>query len=205
VATNPATKPNLSNNNFIIVAILITLVTVGITVLVGRGLVNVIILDSKVIAKKNIANKQLDSNLIAAPKLVDAYNQLGDTKRTLADALPNTSDFSGLMAQLENMTAVTGVSLKSIAPDTTANLGNTVPVAPGSDNPAAQEYKVAMTIEGTYDSLLKFLSAVESSVRPMKATSLQIAGSGSDVTFGVSLTAYHQDIATIPYKLEVVK
>lgn len=202
MATNPATKQNLSNNNFIIMAILITLIVVGVTVLVGKGLVTTIILDSKVIAKKNTANKQLDNNLKSAPKLVDAYRKLADTKKIVADALPNTSDFSGLIAQLENMAGVSGVTIKTIAPDAS--------VAPeaaarASDTPQPQQYKVAVTVTGNYASFQKFLAAVENSVRPMKATTLQISGDGSNLTFGISLSAYYQGIATIPYKLEVVK
>ena len=202
MATNPATKQNLSNNNFIIMAILITLIAVGVTVLVGKGLVTTIILDSKVIAKKNTANKQLENNLKSAPKLVDAYQQLGDTKKIVADALPNSSDFSGLIAQLENMAGVSGVTIKTIAPDAS--------VAPeaaarASDTPQPQQYKVAVTVTGNYASFQKFLATVENSVRPMKATTLQISGDGSNLTFGISLSAYYQGIATIPYKLEGVK
>jgi Tfp pilus assembly protein PilO len=202
VATKSATKQNLSNNNFIILALLITLVVVGITVLVGKGLVSTIILDTKVIAKKNTANNQLASNLKSAPQLVDAYNQLVDTKKTIADALPNTSDFPGLIAQLENMAGATGVSLKSIAPDTSVTATT---VTTPSDSPQPQEYKVALTTLGDYASLQKFLAAVENSVRPMKVTALQIGGSGSELTTSLSISAYYQDIATIPYKLEVVK
>lgn len=201
MATKPTTKPSLSNNNFIIMALLITLVVLGITVLVGKGLVTTIILDTKVIAMKNTAKNQLTDNLKAAPQLVDAYNKLEGTKITIADALPNTSDFSGLIALLENMAGVSGVELKTVSPETT---GDVVGPTTG-DIPLAQEFKYTVTMSGSYDSLQKFLSAVENSVRPMKVTTLQIAGSGSELTFGLSLSTYYQDIAKIPYKLEVVK
>lgn len=202
MATKPASKQNLSNNNFIIMAILITLIVVGVTVLVGKGLVTTIILDSKVIAKKNTANKQLDANLKSAPQLVDAYKKLADTKKIVADALPNTSDFSGLIAQLENMAGLSGVTIKSIVPD---NSVVAVKAASASDTPQPQQYLFAVTMTGNYDSFQKFLTAVENSARPMKVTTLQVSGAGSDLTFGLSLTAYYQDVATIPYKLEVVK
>lgn len=195
-------KPNLSNNNFIILALLITLVVVGVTVLVGKSLVTTIVLDTKVLAKKNTANNQLKKNLEAAPKLVDAYAQLADTKRSVNNSLPNKSDFSGLIAQVENMAGVSGVDLKSIAPDLLAS--SVAPVST-SEIPLPQEFKFTVSMAGSYDSLQKFLSAVENSSRPMKVNSLRVAGSGSSLTFELGLSTYYQDIATIPFKLEVVK
>ena len=202
MANKSTTIQNLSNNNFIIIALLMTLVVVGITVMVGKGLVATIILDSKVIAKKNVANNQLESDLKAAPMLVDAYNQLADTKKTIADALPNTSDFPGLIAELENMAGASGVSLKSIAPDTSVSA---IAVTTPTDNQKPQEYKVALIVIGSYDSIQKLLASVENSVRPMKITAYQVGGSGSEITVSISLSAYYQSVATIPYKLEVVK
>lgn len=201
MATNSTPKPKLSNNNFIIVAMLITLVTLGVTVLVGKSLVSTIIYNTKIIAMKNTAKNQLDANLKAAPKLVDAYTDLGDTKRIISAGLPNTSDFPGLMAQLENMAGVSGVVLKSVSPDSTSGV---VTTAPG-DIPQPQEYKFAVTMSGNYVSLQKFLTTIENSIRPMRATSFQIAGTGSNLTFSISLSTYYQNAATIPYKLGVAK
>ena len=202
MATKPTSKINLSNNNLIIVALLITLIVIGITILVGKGLVTTIVQDTKLIDKKNTAKVQLDKNLEAAPKLVEAYDQLNGNKQTIADALPNTSDFPALIAQLENMSAATGVNIKTVSPDRSS--GVAVATATG-DKPQPQIYKFAVTMSGSYDSLQKMLTAIEHSVRPMKVNNIQIAGTGNTLTFSISLSTYFQSVATIPYKLEVLK
>jgi hypothetical protein len=61
---------------------------------------------------------------------------LGQTANILADALPNTADFPGLIVMLENMSNDSGVSLKSVTPSgavslaTGAGAATATPTAP---------------------------------------------------------------------------
>jgi Tfp pilus assembly protein PilO len=122
VATTKTEK--LSGNNLMIVLLLVTFLVVGISALLARALTGSIVLDTKVVKAKTTANKNLTADLTAAPQLVQAYSALGPEAQTLSDALPNDSDFPGLIVTLENMSNAAGLKLKSVAP--------TVAVDPGA-------------------------------------------------------------------------
>jgi hypothetical protein len=116
-------KAQLSNNNLVIIMVLITLLVVGATAIVTKALVTSIMRDTKVVAAKSKADKQLKDDLTAAPQLVQAFQGLGQTANTLADALPSTADLPGLLVLLENMSNDSGVSLKSVVPVAAATAG----------------------------------------------------------------------------------
>jgi hypothetical protein len=129
----------LSNNNLMIIMVLVTLLVLGATGLVGKALVASIVRDTKVVSAKNKADKQLKDDLAAAPNLVNNYQRLGASANILADALPNNSDFPGLIVLLENMSNDSGVSLKSVAPSTSSGATGTAaaastPTAPTSSS-----------------------------------------------------------------------
>ena len=114
-ATNKVAD-NLSTNNLMIVLLLLTLIIIGASGLVAKTLITGLIRDTKVLSAENKANKALDENLEAAPQLISSYQSLGPTSRVLADALPNDSNFPGLIVALENIAADASVTLKSVAP-----------------------------------------------------------------------------------------
>jgi hypothetical protein len=206
-----------------IVLLLITLLVVGGAGLVGKTLFTGIVRDTKVLDAKSKANKQLDKNLEAAPKLVENYNALSDRRDLIANALPNTSDFPGLIALLENMSGQIGVTLKSVSPSlsataaapapagaagatTTTGTAATASTATGTiEPPAAQPYSVSVAFDGNYTSLQQLLKSIELSARPMRVTSVQMSGSGSSLSAEVEITTYYQDKATLPFKTETVK
>lgn len=204
-----ATKVNqLSNNNYFIVMLLITLLVIGGAGVGAKMLLGTIMHEGKVLDAKNKANDQLTKNIQNAPQLMQAYEQLGDRRQLIANALPNTSDLPGLMALMENMSSVSGVTMKSIGAGTTA--ATTIATTEGSNATAsktsgAQEYPFTMAFDGSYPTLLKLLEGMEKSARPMRVTSLQLSGSGSTLTVQMSASTYYQDAAKLPIKKEVLK
>jgi hypothetical protein len=215
MASSPTTK-QLSNNNYLIVLLLISLLVLGGTVLVGKGLVNGILRDTKVLTAKNKANEQLIKNLDAAPQLVDRYKALGAKQDLIADALPNTTDLPGLMALLENMSASGGINLKSIAPSLTtvatgpaATTGTATATAGTTTGtvtpPAPQAYNVSLAFDGTYASLQKLLEGIEQSARPMRVTAMQLSGTGSSLSVQLETTTFYQDKARLPISTETIK
>lgn len=125
-------KQQLSNNNLMIIMVLITLLVLGATALIGKALVTSIVRDTNVVSAKNKADKQLKDDLAAAPSLVQAFQGLGQSANTLADALPTTSDFPGLIVLLENISNDSGMTLKSVSPSasTTGATGTTATTTP---------------------------------------------------------------------------
>jgi hypothetical protein len=215
------TKPNqLSNNNYLIVLVLVSLLVLGGTGLGAKTLITGIIRDTKVLTAKGKASTQLTQNLDAAPQLVDRYKALGPKQKLITDALPNTTDLPGLIALLENLSASNGSNLKSVSPSLTA-VSAAAPAATGTaatttgaaatttgtgvQPPAPQPYNVSLAFDGTYASLLKLLGAMEQSARPMRVTSIQFSGSGGNLSAQLEATTYYQDKATLPVGEETVK
>ncbi|HEX3082144.1 MAG TPA: hypothetical protein VHQ86_02735 [Candidatus Saccharimonadia bacterium] len=203
----------MSSNNLIIVVLLITLLVVGVAVFAGKSLVTTIARNTTVVSKKSAADKQLQSDVTAAPKLVDAYNGLGDKSRTIADALPNTADFPSIIVTLENMTNLSGLTLKSVTPglvqsaddesaDTAGSAGQTASI---NIIPSPKTYKFQLEVTGNYEGLKKFLKEIETSARPMRVNGIHLAGGGSSLSGQLDVETYYQDKAILPFGKETVK
>lgn len=208
--TKAQAKSQLSYMNYLILMLVITLIVIGVTVLVGKGLVTTIIRDTKVIAKKNAADKQLSANLIAADMLISNYNGLGPTRKLVENALPATEDFSGLIAQLENMGNVSGVVIKDITPSNNSTPGfnadgTTATQSTTTAVQSPQSLDVSVTAVGGYSALNAFLRTLQNAARPMRVTSITSTGSGSDLNSNVTLTTYYSGKASIPFTTEEQK
>lgn len=189
--------------------LLITLLVVGGAGLGAKMLFNSIVYEQKVLDAKNKANDQLTKNIQNAPQLLEAYEQLGDRKQLIANALPNSSDLPGLMALMENMSSVSGLTMKSIGEGTTTPAATAATAdasgATASKPTGAQEYPFTVAFDGSYAALLKLLEGMEKSARPMRVTSLQLSGSGSTMTIQMSASTYYQSASGLPIKKEVLK
>jgi Tfp pilus assembly protein PilO len=201
------TTSKLSNNNYFIVLLLITLIVLGATVLGAKALVTGIMRDTEVYKAKALASDNLTKDLLAAPNLVDNYKALGSKQQLIADALPNTTELPGLMAMLENLSASSGTNLKSISPSqsSVASPTTTTPATGTVTPPKPQPYNVSLTFDGSYASLKQLLAAIEQSARPMRVTALQLSGAGNNLSVQMEATTYYQDKATLPISMKTVK
>jgi hypothetical protein len=198
---------NLSSTNLIIIMLLITLLAIGAAGIIGKALVGSIVRDTKVVSAKKTAENNLKHDLAQAPSLVSAYSGLNDKARTIADALPTTPDFPGLLVTLENMTAGAGLELRTVTPS--ADLGTasgvTAPSGDASMPPTPQPYKFGLNFTGSYISLYKFLGEVENSARPMRVVDIQMAGGGNTLTGQIDIQTYYQDKAQLPFSEVTIK
>jgi Tfp pilus assembly protein PilO len=192
----------LSVKNYIIIMGVASVLAVAVAVLVGQGLVKSIIYQSKVQSAKSTANAQLDKNLVAAPTLVKNYKALADTGKLLAEALPTDGDVPGFVASLENIAGYSQAKLKAVSPSQNASvsLGSV-----SADIPAPQSVTVSASFGCDYISLLKLLDSLEKSARPIRVSSMQISGGGSDLAVQLELTTYYQPKSVLPLRTEVVK
>ncbi len=198
----------LSNGNFYIVLSLITLLILGGTILAGKSLFGAVVLNTKVVNAKNLASSHLQTNLDAAPNLVDAYLKLGPQSDLIDHALPSTEDYPGLIAMLENIAASSGVKLSAISRSTTADSGLSSSVRPASTTsaPAPQKLEFNISVKGSYANVnLKLLAALESAARPMHVNSVQLSGTGSDISATLDVATYYQAKATLPITKETIK
>lgn len=204
--SNKAAQAALAGNNLIIALAVISFIVIGVTVFADKALISSIMLDQKILTAKQTADTKLSENLTNAPQLVQAYNSLGSLTRIVSDALPNTKDMPSVLVTLENMGGQSGLKIRSVAPTSFGGEG----AAPESGSggvgvPDPQSFRVAVTFDGSYPALLKFMKAVELSVRPMKVVDLQLNGSGSALTGQIVLQTYYQEQATLPIVMETVK
>ena len=226
-------QKKLSGNNLLIVLALVTLLALGITALAAKTMIADILLNNKVLTAKNEADANLKTDLDAAPKLVDAFNALGNQAGVLSDALPVTSDFPALLVEMENITNDTGMLLKSVDPDTgglggtsvtasaasaatttassagatggTAAAGSSDASSGGIAAPTPQTYNFTLDLNGTYPNVLRMLSDLETSARPMRVTSMTLGGVTGALNVQLGVTTYYMDKAQLPIGTETVK
>jgi Tfp pilus assembly protein PilO len=194
----------LSNNNLIIVMMLVTLLVLGVTGFAANLLVQSIGVDNKVVGAKAKAESQLKDDLKVAPNLVSAYDALGPEGAILDDALPTTADFPALIVLLENISTDAGMKLKNVTPATTGLLAGVTPDAPGA-TPAVQTYPFVINVDGRFDSILTLLDHLEKSARPMKVTGLHFAGSGNALSGEIDIQTYFQPKSELPFSKEQIK
>ncbi|HSX03068.1 MAG TPA: hypothetical protein VLI05_07235 [Candidatus Saccharimonadia bacterium] len=200
-----STKKPLSNNNYFVVLLLISLLVLGVAGFAAKTLVTNIIRDTKAVSAQSKANGQLDQDLQAAPQLVEAYQSLGTQKDLIAAALPNSADLPGFIALMENLSGSVGVNLKSVAPSLTAVAATGATAAASSAASTPQPYNLTLTLEGNYNALQGLLKAIEQSARPIRVTAAQITGSANDLSIQLDITTYYQGQASLPFKKEVIK
>lgn len=194
------------HNNFVVVAVLVTLVIVVICLIIGKNLVEQFLFNNRVIGKKAAANRQLDENLENIPALLENHHGLGDRANLVMQALPEQSDFPGLASSLELIAGQSGARLKTVSPLDTAGstaTSQSTPTQSSSTQPTA--FAVSLAIEGNYDSIKRFLSNIELSVRPMKVTDVKLGGTTTAMTATFELETFYQGPADMSEKTENVK
>lgn len=217
------TTDKLSSNNLFIVILLITLVVIGITVLASKALISTIVRDTKVASAKLTADNQLKENQKNAPELVNSYQSLGPSAAVLVTALPNTPDFPSIIVTLENIGKLSGVRVKTVTPsaatsaapvattttpatDTAATASTTTAAADAKPTtPEPQTFTYSVGLAGSYDSIQRFLKALEVSARPVRVTEVQFSGTGAALAATMNIQTYYQDKATLPFSEEPIK
>jgi Tfp pilus assembly protein PilO len=214
VATRKQAEAALAGNNLIIALIVVSFIVIALTALAGKTLWSRIALDQKVVTAKDEAASTLKQNVENAPLLVAAYSRLGELQRVVADALPNDKDSASILTTIENMGGQSGVTVRAVVPGagtlptatataTGATTGTSGTATVGA--PAPQSTKFNVTVEGSFDSTVRFLKAVETSARPMKVTNMQISGNKT-LSSQLEITTYFQEkTSKLPIVTETIK
>jgi len=190
-------KQELKTSNYVglIVAISIVVILVG-----GLALKNLgakFLLNSHVLNQKNVAKQTLNTDLTAVQSITQQYQQLTTQSQLLKDALPTESDVPGLANAVEVMAGTTGAQLKSVG----SSVGLATPTA--TTGPLA--LPITISAAATYANLTRFLAAIESSVRPIHITDIQLAGTNALLSVTIDGSTFYQTPATFNVKTETVK
>ncbi|HSX14521.1 MAG TPA: hypothetical protein VLE72_01235 [Candidatus Saccharimonadales bacterium] len=221
---NSIKKPRLSTNALIALSAVAVALVVIIVLVFGRSLIKRIGHNNAVITKKASAEKQLKQNLANLPGLSQAYSNLGPTKTVINDALPTTASFPDLVATIESIAGTSGVALQSVSPALVSSAAASS-AAPTSSSPSAavqsingtsssttsvqpsgpQPYQFSMSIQGNYDSLVKFLHNLQLSARPIIISGVQVTGTNDALTATVTGQTFYFNPQVLEDKTEVVK
>lgn len=219
IKTPIAAKKQLSTNNYIAAVVAGTLILVLVCGLIGKGLINSLIINTKLVAHKAQAKHDLDTKLANIPILLSNYDGLGNKKQLISDGMPTGPDFPQVISILQGVGSAAGVDVSSIDPsssDTSTNGGSATTSAPaatgsGTAPPAGDSgnsptpYTFQTTITGPYAQIVAFFKNLELSDRPMHVTATDIASQTGQLTINATIQTYYQGKADISDKTEQIK
>lgn len=152
--------------------------------------------------KINEEKSQYDTQYKAvqiAKSIIDQYKSLISVSQTISLSIPRGAEIQNLLAQLDNITTQSGLSLQSINFE---NVGALASPSKQSASNIVQGYKtlrLTLGLMGNYESLKTWLNAVESDIRLMDIVNIAFAGLTSDsqknsglFNFKVMLNVYYQ-------------
>jgi hypothetical protein len=160
----------------------------------------------KVIDKKELAVKQLSSNVTEVKKLNESYTTFasqdpnvlggsksgngerdGDNARVVLDALPSKYDFPALISSL-------GKTFGAYRIDSIEGTDDEVEQSAkeASSNPDATEMPFSITLVTSPEQSTDMLKLFERSIRPIKVDKLQITAEDQQLKFTVDAKTYFQ-------------
>jgi hypothetical protein len=177
---------------------------------------------SKVIAAKEKANKQLLANLKAYSSLSTSYrifdsknpNLLGGNisgtgdndgtnSKLILDALPSSYNFPALTSSLEKILADRGLKVSAIT-------GTDDEVAQQANNssPSPQPVQMPFTFtvnNASYTSISQLTDALQHSIRPIQIDTLNLTGGVNDMTATFTAHTYYQPAKSLKITKKVIK
>lgn len=198
---------------YMIVAIVGTILIAVMSAYAGYNIFKQAQLNQKVISAKGKADKALQQKVEDAPKLIQDYKDLGDRKKLIEHGLPTSADFPQIVSIASAVATTSGATLMSVSPSssdaataaaaaTTAS-GAPAPTSVAPAGPSTTSYSV--TVKGNYSQLITVFKGLETSVRPMRVTSIELAGTSAQLNATITVTTYYQGKATVEDTTEVVK
>ena len=164
---------------------------------------------SRVIAEKEKAKKQLISNAQAVEELKTQYKVFietsenvlggnpkgtgekdGDNARIVLDALPSKYDFPALTASLEKLlTNNTNFKIDTIA-GSDDEVAQDAAAAEGEVKPIEMPFQIGIT--GNYQAVQDLTKLLERSIRPFSFQAINMDGTESEMKYFISANTYYQ-------------
>lgn len=174
-----------------------------------------------VIREKEAARNQLEQNIETVGDLQTAYNVFtgtnqnviggdprgggdrdGDNAKIVLDALPSKYDFPGLTTSLEKLIKNNGSTINSIS-------GTDEEATQSQDQPGMISGPIEIPFElsatGDYQATQNLLTLLQRSIRPIKATTLDLSGTNSQLVLTMTAVTYYQPERTLETGEKVVQ
>ncbi len=209
-------KANLN----MVITVAVAAFLVIFSIFASRALLQSKSYQSRVIAEKSKAAKQLKANVGAVNSLVGSYKDFvnttenvlggnpqgagdkdGDNAKIVLDALPSKYDFPALTSSLEKILNHPGYRIESIVgTDDEINQQNA-----SSPNPNPIEIPFEVTVSGSYDSMKALLDTLQRSIRPFQVQSVGFAGNSASLRVTITATTYYQPEKNLNIRTKEVK
>jgi hypothetical protein len=133
----------------------------------------------------------------------NTFNNAGDNAKIVLDALPSTYDFPALATSIENILNNGGFDIGNIS-------GTDNQMTEQSNNSSSNPQTVAIPFEfnvvnTNYAAIGQLLNTLNDSIRPMQINTIDIEGSGDQMTLTVNAQTYYQPAKTLSITNKVVQ
>lgn len=208
-------------NATMLLVVAMTSFIVAFSLVASKSLISQSRYQSRVIAEKQKALKQLNENNKNITSLVASYKSFveqpqnilsgnpagngpidGDNSKIILDALPSKYDFPGLISSIEKVLKDGGYQLASIGGlDDEIAQQNTATETP---QPVAIPFPLSVKSKDEASSQ-KLLTILERSIRPMYVDRLSVAANKEDLTVSIIAKSYYQPEKTLSITTKVIK
>ncbi len=181
----------------------------------------------KLIHSLNQKKEDLETLKVPYANITNSNGGTGSDADAILRALPVTEDYKSLIAMLENIAKVSGVSLDSVSrtsgsstavaatPAPTSTAGGSTSTSGSSTSSSGagapqqpQELVFSVSISGPYEKIILFLENTEKSARVINFKSMQISSNsegGKDIRASLTMKTYYQAPADISSTQEDLK
>jgi hypothetical protein len=208
-------------NGQIIAMIAGATVVVIFSLVASRALLSQRSYQSRVIADKEKAVRQLKSNVDAVGNLVNSYNQFvsqpanviggnpagtgerdGDNARIILDALPSQYDFPALATSLEKLLTSPNYTINAIS-GTDDEINQQKQTETPEPQPVEIPFEIGVT--STYGAAQSLVQTLQNSIRPFHINKLVFDGSDSQMDVTITAKSYYQPEKALTIRTKDVK
>lgn len=208
-------------NTSVVIAVSIAAFLIVFCAMASKSLLTQRSYQAKVIAKKETALKQLDTNINEVERLLISYKEFsgatqnvlggnpkgnadrdGENPRIILDALPSKYDFPAVATSLDKLITGNGFQVKTIT-----GIDDEVNQSANQSSGSPQFIEMPFTFEaiiGNADAK-KFMELFERSIRPIQVQKLSVVGKEGSLETTVTAKTYFQPTRNLNIKSEVVK
>jgi len=175
--------------------------------------------NDKVLAAERKTDSTLTNNIENAKKLKSAFNILNSSDQNVnsekvLSALPIDRSSSAFGAAIQNTVApASAVQIQSLSfSDSETIVGESTDATSTSSSESASEavgsaqaFQVSIVVSGSYTNITSFVANLEKVTRPVSVDSIDLTGSGDNMTLNLQLTTFYQPKKTVDVTTKVIK
>lgn len=197
---------DLSSNSLIAGLMIVATLVVAGSIVASKVFIGELAFNNRVLGAKREVNGVLAQNVNNLEDLAANFEALRGDGIAPADvlrALPTSHDFANLSGQLELLASLSGAQLLTVtlSGDSAVASESAEASVPTAD-PAATELAptaegvqpatFTISANGSYQSLVTFITATEVFVRPIQINAVKLSGSEPSVVVELTITTYYQ-------------